>query len=159
MALALFLGRSTAWMLGSTPPWAIVTPASSLFSSSSFLNKYRERIEKLLHKRPSPDGKLQVPGDDARLLVVSGSVTSQLQNLSSQVFHYCCHVDGSSCPNSLGVVTLPEEDSACINSLVATLPEQSMDPANRKLKASPTGPGFCLSLHLTTLSTARHGLQ
>merc|ERR1719239_339673 len=33
----LFLGRRTAWMLGSTPPWAMVTPAMSLFSSSSFL--------------------------------------------------------------------------------------------------------------------------
>jgi hypothetical protein len=30
-----FLGRSTAWMLGSTPPSAIVTPARSLESSSS----------------------------------------------------------------------------------------------------------------------------
>ena len=36
-ALSDFLGRSTAWMLGRTPPWAMVTPASSLFSSSSFL--------------------------------------------------------------------------------------------------------------------------
>ena len=31
------LGRRTAWMLGRTPPWAMVTPASSLFNSSSFL--------------------------------------------------------------------------------------------------------------------------
>merc|ERR1719500_160982 len=35
-ALALFLGSSTAWMLGKTPPWAMVTPARSLFNSSSF---------------------------------------------------------------------------------------------------------------------------
>merc|ERR1719432_375585 len=34
-ALALFLGSSTAWMLGKTPPWAMVTPARSLFNSSS----------------------------------------------------------------------------------------------------------------------------
>ena len=33
----LFLGRRTAWMLGNTPPWAMVTPDMSLFSSSSFL--------------------------------------------------------------------------------------------------------------------------
>jgi len=33
--LPLFLGRRTAWMLGSTPPSAMVTPASSLDSSSS----------------------------------------------------------------------------------------------------------------------------
>ena len=32
-----FFGRRTAWMLGRTPPCAIVTPASNLFSSSSFL--------------------------------------------------------------------------------------------------------------------------
>lgn len=31
-----FLGNNTPWMFGSTPPWAIVTPASSLLSSSSF---------------------------------------------------------------------------------------------------------------------------
>ena len=39
LALADFLGRRTAWMLGRTPPWAMVTPASSLFSSSSFLGQ------------------------------------------------------------------------------------------------------------------------
>ena len=39
LAVALFLGRRTAWMLGRTPPWAMVTPARSLFSSSSFLEQ------------------------------------------------------------------------------------------------------------------------
>ena len=34
--LPVFFGSKTAWMLGSTPPCAIVTPPSSLFSSSSF---------------------------------------------------------------------------------------------------------------------------
>ena len=33
----VFFGRSTAWMFGSTPPWAMVTPPKSLLSSSSFL--------------------------------------------------------------------------------------------------------------------------
>ena len=37
--LALFLGSNTAWMLGSTPPSAMVTPARSLLSSSSFLSE------------------------------------------------------------------------------------------------------------------------
>ena len=32
----LYLGRSTAWMLGRTPPDAMVTPPTSLFNSSSF---------------------------------------------------------------------------------------------------------------------------
>ena len=31
----VFLGRRTAWMLGRTPPWAMVTPDRSLFNSSS----------------------------------------------------------------------------------------------------------------------------
>lgn len=35
LAFWVFLGRSTAWMLGSTPPWAMVTPDRSLFNSSS----------------------------------------------------------------------------------------------------------------------------
>ena len=46
LALALFLGSSTAWILGKTPPWAMVTPARSLFSSSSFLsNQIRGRLK------------------------------------------------------------------------------------------------------------------
>jgi len=32
---SVFLGRRTAWMLGRTPPWAMVTPERSLFNSSS----------------------------------------------------------------------------------------------------------------------------
>ena len=37
LLLADFLGRRTAWMLGRTPSWVMVTPA--LFSSSSFLER------------------------------------------------------------------------------------------------------------------------
>ena len=48
LALADFLGRRTAWMLGRTPPWAIVTPASSLFSSSSFLENKEDSQEESL---------------------------------------------------------------------------------------------------------------
>uniref|UniRef100_A0A0E9WPM4 Uncharacterized protein n=1 Tax=Anguilla anguilla TaxID=7936 RepID=A0A0E9WPM4_ANGAN len=32
---SVFLGSSTAWILGKTPPCAMVTPPKSLFSSSS----------------------------------------------------------------------------------------------------------------------------
>ncbi|CAG7721935.1 unnamed protein product [Allacma fusca] len=32
---SVFLGKSTAWILGRTPPWAMVTPDSNLFNSSS----------------------------------------------------------------------------------------------------------------------------
>ena len=34
--LTVFLGSKTAWMLGRTPPDAIVTPPNNLFNSSSF---------------------------------------------------------------------------------------------------------------------------
>ena len=54
-----------------------------------------------------PDGKLKMPGDDARLLVVSSSVASQLQDLSSQILHHCCHVDWSTSSNPLGIIALP----------------------------------------------------
>merc|ERR1719341_1637709 len=54
-----------------------------------------------------PDGQLEVSRDDARLLVVPGSVTSQLQDLGSQVLHDCCHVDWSTSTNSLRIVPLP----------------------------------------------------
>ncbi|KAH9825890.1 histone-fold-containing protein [Teratosphaeria destructans] len=38
------------------------------------------------------DGELQVTGDDTGLLVVTGSVASQFQDLSSQVFENGCEV-------------------------------------------------------------------
>merc|ERR550517_616302 len=49
-----------------------------------------------------PDGKLKMPWDDAGLLVVPGSITSRLQDLSSQVFHDCCHVHWGTSSNPLG---------------------------------------------------------
>ena len=108
MALALFLGRRTAWMLGRTPPWAIVTPARSLFSSSSFLNKTMQ-IKNRKQVDHTPDSQLQMSGDNARFLVVPGSVASQLKDLGSQVFHDSCHVYWSPCTHPLGVVAFPDE--------------------------------------------------
>ena len=54
-----------------------------------------------------PDSKLEVPWNDARLLVVPGSVTSQLQDLGSQVLHDCCHVNWSTSANSLRIIAFP----------------------------------------------------
>merc|ERR1719489_58210 len=56
-----------------------------------------------------PDGQLQVTGDDPGLLVVTGSVACQLENLSSQVLHDGGQVDGSSGTDTLSVVALPQE--------------------------------------------------
>ena len=41
------------------------------------------------------DGELQMPGDDTGLLVVTGGVASQLEDLSSQVLEDCSEVDRS----------------------------------------------------------------
>ena len=93
-------------MLGRTPPWAMVTPARSLFSSSSFLNK----TMKVMNKRGSVDtpySQLKVSRDDPGLLVIPGSITSQLQDLCSQVLHDGRHVNGSPCTHPLGVVSFP----------------------------------------------------
>ena len=55
----------------------------------------------------SPDGQLEVPWDNARLLVVPGSITSKLKDLGGQVLHDSSHVDGSSSTHPLGIVSLP----------------------------------------------------
>jgi len=81
-----------------------------------------------------------MPWDDAGLLVVPGSITSQLQDLSSQVFHDCCHVHWGTSSNPLGIVTLPE---------------QPVDPAHWKLKSCPAGTGLGLSLDLAAFTTSR----
>lgn len=55
------------------------------------------------------DGELQVTGDDTGLLVVTGGVTSQLEDFSSEVLEDGSQVDGSTGTDTLGVVTLAEQ--------------------------------------------------
>ena len=55
------------------------------------------------------DGELEMPGDDPSLLVNSGCVAGQLNDLSSEVLHHGGEVDRGACTNQLGVVTLAEE--------------------------------------------------
>lgn len=55
------------------------------------------------------DGELKVTRDDTGLLVVAGSVASQLEDLSSQVLENGSEVDGSAGTDTLGVVALAEE--------------------------------------------------
>ena len=96
-------------MLGRTPPWAIVTPARSLFSSSSFLDKTNDERMQITRRVVTPDGQLKVPWDDTRLLVVPGSIASKLKNLGSQVLHDGGHVNWSPCTHPLGIISLPDE--------------------------------------------------
>jgi hypothetical protein len=51
--------------------------------------------EKLVQLLIVADGELKVTGNDTRLLVVTSSVTSQLENLSSEVLEDSSEVDGS----------------------------------------------------------------
>jgi hypothetical protein len=52
------------------------------------------------------DGELQVTRDNSRLLVVAGSVSSQLEDFSTEVLQDSGEVDWGSSTNSLGIVSL-----------------------------------------------------
>ena len=69
-----------------------------------------------------PDGQLKVTRNDPLLLVVPGSVPSQLKDLGSEVLHHSSQEDGSSTSNPLGVVSLPQV---------------AVDPSNWEQKSSP----------------------
>ena len=88
-----------------------------------------------------PDGELQVPGDDPGLLVVTGSIASELEDLSGEVLHDGGQVDGGAGTNTLSIVALAEE---------------TVDTSHGELETSPVGSGLCLSLDLSSLAAARH---
>ena len=52
------------------------------------------------------DGQLEMTGDDPRLLVVTGSISCQLQYLSGEVLHHGCEVHGGTGTDALGIVAL-----------------------------------------------------
>ena len=72
-----------------------------------------------------PDGKLKMPWDDSGLLVVTGSIASQLKDLSSEVLHDSSQIDWSTSTNTGSIVTLAEE---------------TMDTSNWELESSSAGP-------------------
>jgi hypothetical protein len=65
--------------------------------------------EKLVQLLVVPDGELEMTGNDTGLLVVAGSVTGQLENLSSEVLKDSSEVDGGTGTDTLGVVALAEK--------------------------------------------------
>ena len=87
------------------------------------------------------DGELKVTGDDPGLLVVTGSVTSQLEDLSSQVLHDGSHVDWGTSTDTGSIVTLAEK---------------TVDTSNGELKSSTARPALCLSLDLASFAASRH---
>merc|ERR1711944_48684 len=86
-----------------------------------------------------PDGKLEMTGDDPGFLVVTGSVASQLEDLSSEVLHDGSKVDGGSSTNTGGIVSLAE---------------QTVNTSHWELKSGPAGPR--LGLGFSSLSTSGH---
>lgn len=70
--------------------------------------------QKLVQLLVVPDGQLKMAGVDPLLLVVTGGVASQLEDLSGEVLHHCSQVDWGAGSDSLGVVSPAEKtvDSA-----------------------------------------------
>ena len=97
--------------------------------------------EQLVQLLVVPDGQLEVTGDDPGLLVVTGSVASQLEDLSGEVLHDGGQIDGGSGTNTGGVVTLPQE---------------TVDTAHGELESSTAGAGLGLGLNFSSFTTSRH---
>ena len=97
--------------------------------------------EKLVQFLVVTDGQLQVTGDDPRLLVVTGGVSCQLENLGGEVFHDGGQVNWSAGTDALTIVALAE---------------QTVDTANGELKSGTARAGLALSLRLASFTTSRH---
>ena len=87
------------------------------------------------------DGQLEVTGDDTGLLVVTGSVASELEDLSGEVLHDGGEVHGGTGTNAFGIVALAQ---------------QTVDTSDGELKSSPGAAGLRLALHFASLSASRH---
>jgi len=97
--------------------------------------------EELVQLLVVADGQLEMAGDDPGLLVVSGSIASQFENLSSEVLHDGSQVDRGSSPDPLSVVAFSQEP---------------MDTSDGELKSSPAGSALALPLDLSSLSSSTH---
>ena len=68
------------------------------------------------------DGELEMTGDDPGLLVVTGSIASELEDLSSEVLHDGSEVHWGTSTYALSIVSLAEK---------------TVDTSNGELKTSP----------------------
>ena len=87
------------------------------------------------------DGELKMTWDDPGLLVVTGSVSCQLENLSGEVLHDSGQVDWGAGTDTLSIVSFPQEP---------------VDTTNRELETSTGAPGLALALGFSSFTTARH---
>ncbi len=78
--------------------------------------------EKFVELLVVADGELEMTGDDPGLLVVTGSVASELENLSCEVLH-----DGSEVHWGTSTYTFS----------IVSLAEKTVDTSNGELKTSP----------------------
>ena len=80
---------------------------------------------------------------DPGLLVVPGSVSGELEDLSSKVLHDGGEVDRGSSSNTIGI---------------ATFAKKTMDPTHRELKTSTAGSGLLggPGLDFTTVTSSGH---
>ena len=67
-----------------------------------------DSLQELVQLFVVSDGQLQVSGNDSSLVVVSSCVSSQLQDLSSQVFQDSSKVDWGTSSDSLSVVSFAD---------------------------------------------------
>ena len=87
------------------------------------------------------DGELKMAGCDPLHLEILGGVTSQLEDLSSEVLHDGGQIDGGTSTNTGGVVSLAEE---------------TVNTSNGELETSTAGPGLGLGLNFSTFTTSGH---
>merc|ERR1719347_2458905 len=87
------------------------------------------------------DGELQMPRDYSGLLVVSGSVTSQLQHFGSQVLHDRSKIHRSASSYSLCVLPFTE---------------QPVDSSDGELEAGSAGSRFDHPLTLSSFAATGH---
>ena len=97
--------------------------------------------QKLVQLFVIPDGQLQMARVDSLLLVVTGSVASQLEDLSCKVLHDGSKVDWSASTDPLTVVATAEK---------------TVNATNWELKPCTARASLGLGTGLATLSTSRH---
>ena len=95
--------------------------------------------EQLVELLVVADGQLQVAGDDPALLVVTGGVSCQLENLGCQVLHDGGQVDWGTGSHPLGVVALPQV---------------TVDASHGELEPGTAAPSLALSLRLSSFASA-----
>uniref|UniRef100_T1IGR0 Uncharacterized protein n=1 Tax=Strigamia maritima TaxID=126957 RepID=T1IGR0_STRMM len=85
------------------------------------------------------DSQLQMTRDDPRLLIVSCSITRQLKDFSTQVFHHGSQVHRGTGTNTFGIVALAQ---------------QTMDAADGKLETGAARSGLALRFRFSSFASA-----